>query len=212
MGRNDVDKLFRKGMTLIEGVISIVIVTTMLVAALSALGSFSRARRSQFDRCAGAALARALMSEILQTRYIEPVSDVSFGLEDGEADDVRSAWDDVDDYNGLSESWPKTKDGVKIAGADGWTRSVAVEFVQPTNPNTTSSEDTGLVRISVSATSPTGVTTTLQALRSDQSVYDQPPAAESAFVTLVGVDMQIGPDEARRLTTGTHVLNRTPVP
>ncbi len=199
-------------MTLIEAVISIVIVTTMLVAALSALGSFSRARRSQFDRCAGAALARALMSEILQTRYLDPGAEVSFGLEDGEADDVRSAWDDVDDYHGLSESWPKTKAGVQIAGAEGWTRSVAVEFVHLTNPNMTVSQDSGLVRISVSATSPTGVTTTLQALRGDQSVYDQPPAAESTFVTLVGAEMQIGPDEIRRLTTGTHVLNRTLVP
>lgn len=212
MNRHGLENPARRGMTLIEGVISIVIVTTMMVAAMSALGSFSRARRSQFDRCAGAALARALMSEILQMRYLEPGMDVSFGREDGEADDVRSAWDDVDDYAGLSESSPKTRDGVPIAGADGWARSVTVEYVRPANPNETSSQDTGLVRISVSATSPTGVKTTLQALRGDQSVYDQPPRTESTFVTWVGAEMQIGPDEVRRLTTGTHVLNRTPVP
>jgi len=199
-------------MTLIEAVISIVIVTTMLVAAVSALGSFSRARRSQFDRCAGAGLARALMSEILQMRYIEPGQYVSFGREDGEADDVRSAWDDVDDYAGLVESSPKTRDGEQIVGAEGWTRSVTVEFVQPENPTQASPEDTGLVRITVSATSPTGVTTTLEALRGDRSVYDQPPRSETTFVTWVGAEMQIGPDEAKRLTTGTHVLNRVPAP
>ena len=150
-------------MTLIEAVISIVIVATMLVAAVSSLGSFARARRSQFDRCAGGTLARGLMSEILQARYLEPGVDVWFGLDDGESADVRSAWDDVDDYNGLSECPPKTKSGAAITGAAGWTCQVAVAYVQPDNPNQTSSTDTGLVRITVSATSPTGVTTTLQA-------------------------------------------------
>jgi MSHA pilin protein MshD len=199
-------------MTLIEAVISIVIVATMLVAAVSALGSFARARRSQFDRCAGGTLTRGLMSEILQARYLEPGVDVWFGLDDGESADVRSAWDDVDDYNGLSECPPKTKSGTAITGAAGWTRQVAVAYVQPDNPNQTSSTDTGLVRITVSATSPTGVTTTLQALRSDGSIYDQPPRTNTTFVSGVGAEMQIGSDQARRLTTGTHVLDQISVP
>jgi len=199
-------------MTLIEAVISIVIVATMLVAAVSALGSFARARRSQFDRCAGGTLARGLMSEILQARYLEPGVNVWFGLDDGESALVRATWDDVDDYNGLSECPPKTKSGAAITGAAGWTRQVAVAYVQPDNPNQTSSTDTGLVRITVSATSPTGVTTTLQALRSDGSIYDQPPRINTTFVSWVGAEMQIGSDQARRLTTGTHMLNRIPVP
>ena len=212
MNRQSTDNRLRRGMTLIECVISIVIVAVMLVAAMSSLGSFARARRSQFDRCAGGALARGLMSEILQSRYLEPDVDVYFGLEPGEAADVRSDWDDVDDYSGLSECPPKTRSGAAIIGATGWTRKAVVEYVQPDNPNQTASEDTGLVRITVSATSPTGVTTRLQALRSDQSIYDQPPRTDTTFVTWVGTEMQIGADPARRLTTGTHVLNRPVVP
>ena len=212
MSRHDTDNRLRRGMTLIECVISIVIVATMLVAALSALGSFARARRSQFDRCAGGALARALMSEILQGRYLEPGRDVYFGLEPGESADVRSDWDDVDDYDGLIDCPPKTKSGAAIIGAAGWTRKAAVEYVQPENPNQVSSTDTGLVRITVSATSPTGVTTTLKALRSDQSIYDQPPRTDTTFVTWVGAEMQTGAEQTRRLTTGTHVLNRVAVP
>jgi hypothetical protein len=184
----------------------------MLVAAVSALGSFARARRSQFDRCAGGTLARGLMSEILQARYLEPGVNVWFGLDDGESALVRATWDDVDDYNGLSECPPATKSDAAITGAAGWTRKVAVAYVQPDNPNQTSSTDTGLVRITVSATSPTGVTTTLQALRSDGSIYDQPPRINTTFVSWVGAEMQIGSDQARRLTTGTHMLNRIPVP
>jgi len=212
MNRQVMDNRLRRGMTLIECVISIVIVAAMLVAAVSSLGSFARARRSQFDRCAGGALARGLMSEILQSRYLEPGVDVYFGLEPGEAADVRSDWDDVDDYNGLSECPPKTKSGAAIVGATGWTRKAAVEYVQPDNPNQVSSTDTGLVRITVSATSPTGVTTTLKALRSDQSIYDQPPRTDTTFVTWVGAEMQTGAEQTRRLTTGTHVLNRVAVP
>jgi MSHA pilin protein MshD len=212
MRRHGTDNRLRRGMTLIEAVISIVIVATMLVAAVSSLGSFARARRSQFDRCAGGTLARGLMSEILQARYLEPGVDVWFGRDTGEAADVRTAWDDVDDYNGLSECPPATKSGAAIAGAAGWTRKVTVEYVQPTNPNQTSSTDTGLVRITVSATSPTGVTTTLQALRSDESIYDQPPRTATTFVSWVAAEMQIGSDQTRRLTTGTHVLDQISVP
>jgi MSHA pilin protein MshD len=212
MNRHATDNRLRRGMTLIEAVISIVIVATMLVAAVSALGSFARARRSQFDRCAGGTLTRGLMSEILQARYLEPGVDVWFGRDTGEPADARATWDDVDDYNGLNECPPKTKSGTAITGAAGWTRQVAVAYVQPDNPNQTSSTDTGLVRITVSATSPTGVTTTLQALRSDGSIYDQPPRTDTTFVSWVGAEMQIGSDQARRLTTGTHVLDRIPVP
>jgi len=212
MNRRGTDNRLRRGMTLIEAAVSIVIVAMMLVAAVSSLGSFARARRSQFERCAGGALARGLMSEILQARYLEPDVEVWFGRDAGEAADVRTAWDDVDDYNGLSECPPKTKDGAAITAAAGWTRKVAVEYVQADNPNQVSSTDTGLVRITVSATSPMGVTTTLQALRSDESIYDQPPRTDTTYVSWVGTEMQIGPDQARRLTTGTHVLNRIPVP
>ena len=151
------------------------------------------------------------MTEILQCRYLDPGQNVYFGTEPGESSKDRSDWDDVDDYNGLVESPPASKAGDSIAGADGWTREVSVEYVQPDNPNQIASDDTGLVRITVTATSPTGVATTLQALRGDQSMFDQPPAADTTFVTWVGIEMQIGTDSARRLTTGTHVLNREEV-
>ena len=199
-------------MTLIECAISIAVVAAMLVAAMHALGAFSRARRSQFDRCAGGAFARALMSEILQCRYLEPGEQVAFGRESGEAANVRSAWDDVDDYHGLNESPLCSKSGAELTGASGWTRKVVIEYVQPDSPGQVAAEDTGLVRITVSAVSPTGVTTTLQALRGDQSIYDQAPREETTYVTWVVAEMQIGPDDSKRLTTGTHVLNRATVP
>lgn len=194
-------------MTLIECSISIAIVSLMLVASMHAMGAFARARQSQFQRCTGGALARALMSEIIQCRYLDPGAEVTFGRESGEAADVRTAWDDVDDYDGLSESPPRSKTGASIPGADGWSRSVVVQYVQPGAPNTVAASDTGLVRITVSAVSPTGVTSTLTALRSDQSIYEQRPREDATLTTWVVCEMQIGPDASKRLTSGTHVLN-----
>jgi len=197
----------RTGMTLIECAISIAVVSTMLVAAMYALGAFSRARRSQFERCTGGALARALMSEILQCRYAESLEDVTFGRDSGESSNLRSDWDDVDDYHGLIESPPESRSGQTVVGADGWTRKVIIERVQADNPGQVASKDTGLVRVTVQAVSPTGVTTTLRALRGSQSLYDRAPSEETTFLTWVAFEMQIGPDESKRLTTGTHILN-----
>jgi len=202
------DNQARAGMTLIECAISIAVVAIMLVAALSAMGSFARARQSQFDRCVGSGLARALVTEILQARYLEPDQNVYFGREPGESANNRSDWDDVDDYNGMNECPPKSKAGAAIVGADGWRRAVSVAYVQPDNPNVVAAEDTGLVRITVTVTSPKGVATQLSALRGDQSIYDQPPDQDGTFVTWVGAEMQIGPDPTKRLTTGANVLNR----
>lgn len=195
-------------MTLIECTISIAVVAAMLVASMHALGVFARARRSQFERCMGGAFARALMGEILQCDYLEPGEQVTFGRESGEAADDRTAWNDVDDYHGMSETTLRTKAGAALANGAGWSRTVTVEYVPPDDPTQTSGSDTGLVRITVSAVSPTGVTTTLQALRGDQSIYDQAPREETTFVTWVTAQMQIGPDVSKRVTTGTHVLNR----
>ena len=90
----------RRGLTLVEVMFSIVVMSTMLLAALGSVGAVAKSRVSQKESVQGLALARQLLSEIVQTRYKDLV-DPAFGIEAGE---LRATYDDVDDYNGLSET------------------------------------------------------------------------------------------------------------
>jgi len=197
-------------MSLVELVISSLIVSVMLVAALSAVGASARGNRTFCQQCVGANLARQLMAEALQGRYREPEDTPAFGRESGEDAAARAAWDDVDDYHKWSASPPEAKDGTPLDHADGWTRQVVVEYVRMADPTRTTSSDEGLKRITVTAISPEGKPTVLQALRSEKSIYDQQPKTETTYVSWVGVELQIGSTDAARVASGTNLLNLLP--
>lgn len=199
-----------RGVSLLEAVISSLIVATMLVAALSALASSTKAARIQADKCLGPNLARQLMAEVLQSRYREPTQKARFGPEPPETADSRAAWDDVDDYHQWSASPPQAKDGTRLTHADGWRREVTVQYVRPDDPTHTTGSDQGLKRVTVTATSPAGKTSTLVALRSEGSIYDQQPESETTYVSAVGVEIQLGISEATRVSSGTSILNPIP--
>ena len=195
------------GLSLIEAVISMVIVATLMVMALSTLGTLARARQVQSAQCRAPALARRLMSEIFQTCYEEPDATPVFGPESPEAGYSRADYDDVDDYNGWSASPPRMKDGTVVENLTGWTRSVTVQYVDPDSIGTPTGSDYGLKRITVTVTDPRGDPTYLVALRSRSSIYDQQPASETTYVSWAGVELQIGSDPQGRAVSGANILN-----
>ena len=140
------------GFTMVEAVISTIIVAVMLVAALSAVGASRVIQHKVSLHNRGRLLAVSLMEEIVQQAYEEPNGPVAFGPESGEQTTVRSDFDDVDDYHGWSEAPPTEKDGSTILQADGWQRAVTVEWVDPTDPTAVQSSETGAKRITVTAT------------------------------------------------------------
>ncbi len=90
-----------RGLTLVEMVISIVLVAVLLLAALNMLGSASLGQRTTDGQRRGNQLAQDLMNEILLQPYAEETDPDSFGLEGIENVPLdRSLYDDVDDYNG----------------------------------------------------------------------------------------------------------------
>ncbi|HUU84569.1 MAG TPA: hypothetical protein VM243_13810 [Phycisphaerae bacterium] len=137
------------GLTLVEAVVSIVVVGLMLVAGLSAVGASRRTQYLMATRTRGQLLAQGLMSEILAQRYQEPDDPPLFGLEGGELPITRADWDDVDDYRNWSSSPPQSKAGSAIAGLSGWTRSVTVEHVTVIDLTQVSAVETGAKRITV---------------------------------------------------------------
>ncbi len=135
--------------SLIEVAISIVIVGGMLVAALTTVAQSSRGLQRISEKARGTMLAQQLMSEILQQTYEEPVDTVAFGRELSEISTVRSAYDDVDDYDSWTASPPQYKDGTEISDTAGWRRTVSVQRVTSGNLLTQSGIETGIKTIAV---------------------------------------------------------------
>jgi len=143
-----------RGFTLVEAVMSMLIVGLMLVAALNTVGASKIAQARNAEQSLGPMLAEDLMAEILSQNYQEPTDPVQFGREAGEPGGDRSTWDDVDDYDGWDSSPPEVlqnKDGTAIPDLSGWGREVKVVFVDPGLVNTSVS-DIGLKRIQVTVT------------------------------------------------------------
>ena len=140
------------GFTIVEAVISTVIVAVMLVAALSAAGASRVIQYKVSLHNRGRLLAERLLAEIVGQAYEDPNAPVVFGPESGEQTTVRSDFDDVDDYHGWSENPPTDKDGSAIPQTDGWQRVVTVEWVDPSDPTLVQGSETGAKRITVTAT------------------------------------------------------------
>lgn len=137
------------GLTLIEVVASTMIVSLMAVAALNALGAATKAANSIGNRAVAAGLADELMSEIMMQAYSDPDGSPVFGHESGESTTLRSAFDDVDDYDGWNASPPQYRDGTVIPDRTNWRQRVSVNYVVPTNLTQTSNTDQGAKRIHV---------------------------------------------------------------
>ena len=137
------------GISMVEATISIVIVGTMVVAGLSAVGASARVQQRMTDSGRGALLAQQLTSEIMQQSYEEPEDTPAFGRELTESAASRANYDDVDDYYDWSASPPENQDGTAISGLDDWSRSVVVEWVSPGDLSLVSGSDTGVKLITV---------------------------------------------------------------
>ncbi len=172
-----------RGLTLVEMVVSILLVGMLLVAAFGTIGATQRTRYAAADQRRAWDLAQALMSEILEQQYADeedmallqqvvlglgtPIT-VTLGLDLGEPASTRAPFDDIDDYHGWTASPPQEKDGTVLSNLTGWTRSVAVATVQHSKPTVVSSQDDGLKRITVTVQYDGTTLAELVALRSLQ--------------------------------------------
>ncbi len=129
----------RKALTLVEVVVSTLIVGVMTVAALNTLGAATRSGMSAGNRAIAMGLADELMAEILATRYGDLDGSTQLGPEAGENDPLD--FDDVDDYADWSELPPLYREDIDEDGdldpmqnRDDWRRHVIVQFVDPNEP------------------------------------------------------------------------------
>ena len=159
----------RRGLSLVEVVVSSLLVGMVLVGAMNLLGGVIRGRMNNSDSGRGEQLAQQLLTEILNTEYEDPGGSPVFGPEPGEQTrGDRSDYDDVDDFHNWTASPPEDRGGTILLNTAGWQRDVTVELVDPADPATVSGTDQGLKRITITVLHNERVVAELVALRSDE--------------------------------------------
>lgn len=154
------------GFTMVEAIISIVLVGTVLVAAMNTVGASKAGEYTKLETFVGEYLANNLMAEIVSRYYEEPDDMPGFGRESGESGSQRDQWDDVDDYHGWSADAIQRRNGTTIAKS-GWSRNVTVEWVNPDKLSQTSASETGAKKITVSIKHGARVIATSTAVRTN---------------------------------------------
>ena len=163
----------RRGYALLEVSVSTLLVGVLLVAALRTAGASISGQFKNAQRARAQHLAQDLMAEVLQKAYIEAGGSAVLGPETGEISGTsRLAFDDVDDFHGLTDEPPVAFDGTAIAGGAGWKRTLAVAFVQPNDLKASAASDQGVkqVTIIVSFNGKAMVTSTAYVTKARQNV------------------------------------------
>jgi hypothetical protein len=155
-----------RALSLVEAAASVVIATLVIVAALNTVGASKLGQHQTGDRRVGHLLAQSLMSEVLQQSYEDPDDTVlTLGGDGTERTDIRTDFDDVDDYSHWSACPPEEKDGTKLDYRAGWCRSVTVAYASTSDLTKTVAGDTGIKLITVEVTHNDAVVASLVAVR-----------------------------------------------
>lgn len=106
------------GFTLIEVITTIVVISVAATAILSVFSGTVRSSANPMIQQQAISIAEAYMEEIRLKSFNDP---------DGtEAGETRSTYDDVDDYNGLSDAGARDQNGNAIASLSDYTVTVSV--------------------------------------------------------------------------------------
>ena len=148
----------RGGLTLLEVVISLILVSTIVLVSITASANLLRNKAVSMHAIEGGDLAFQILDEVTAVQFQEAGNERVFGRETDETATNRSDFDDVDDYHGYTASPPTHRDGTAIKGFDGWSFSVSVSPAQPIASGiAASSDDAAPLRlVTVTCTSPGG--------------------------------------------------------
>lgn len=191
----------RRAFTLVESIVSIAVVGLLLAPAVQSISTIAHTRGASTARRQGAALAKELLTEIMQCNYVAPA-----GIIDGT---TRLTWVVISDFNGLTENPPTARDGTVLAGWTGWRRSVLVERVDPASPGGAAVvTDLGMNRITVTVASPTGAVTKLVGLRAVQGSTDRQSPAQITFPSWIDITLDGG--GTAKAVSGVNFINQVP--
>ncbi len=143
-----------QGLTLIELVVAMVVISVALAGVMSVLNYTTRHSADPVLRHQAIAIAEAYMEEITLKNFNDP---------DADGEGNRALFDDVDDYNGLPDNDVRDQNGALIGALVNYSVSVNVtdEDYGPAG------EQVPGKRIDVTVTDPAGEVLTLTGYRAD---------------------------------------------
>ncbi len=125
----------RSAFSLVEAMLSLVLASGALVAALGVVSSSAQAEAHAKSRAIADSLVAEFIADATGTAFEQPGSVGSFGRGGAEVGATsRAAINDVDDYDQWVESPPKDYGGDKRADLAGWKVSVVVARVSLADP------------------------------------------------------------------------------
>jgi MSHA pilin protein MshD len=114
----------QKGATLIELVVSMVIISVVVTGVMMVVSNTTRNSADPMIRSQALSIADAYLQEIVSQAMTDPAGSDVFGPEAGES---RATFDDVTDYNGLADNAGAVdQNGNPIAGLEGYNVDVAI--------------------------------------------------------------------------------------
>ena len=144
-----------RGFTLIELVITIVLISLAASAVLAGIATTSVNSARAMTQFQATAIAEAYLEEILLRPFADPDGS------DGET--ARADLDDVDDYDGLADSGARDQYGNAIAGLEAYAVAVSVQ-----SSSALPSVPAGAARrVTVTVQPPQGASVALTAYRTD---------------------------------------------
>lgn len=157
----------KKAFSLLETVISTVLVSTLLVVSMSTLANVVYVRNVDNYVLQANSLARSLLAEASSKCFVDPEDASSnLGTNSGEAGLTRQNWNDFDDYHGLNMNTIVDAEGNTIADTAGWSANASVAYTDPNNTNISTGTESDLKKLTLTLTAPNGISHTFQALRS----------------------------------------------
>ncbi|MGB0951612.1 MAG: type IV pilus modification PilV family protein [Planctomycetota bacterium] len=161
----------QRGITLVETVIAVLVLGIAVPPLVTLFGEVSTQTVDDSYQRVALIYAESMLEEIVSKEFEDPQSSTgSFGTEEG----LRANFDDIDDFDGLSNSPPKHIDGSLLDQYAGFTRSVIIDNVtaeetDPASAESDGSTDFKRIRVTVAWTSGRGGEVTLATLRSQLS-------------------------------------------
>jgi MSHA pilin protein MshD len=108
----------QRGTTLIELIVAITVIGIAVLSVMSLFAAVATHSGETLVREQATAIASAYLDEVTSKPFLDPGGVV------GET--VRSAFDDVDDYNGLNDVGARNQQGLALAGLNQFTVTVRV--------------------------------------------------------------------------------------
>ena len=170
----------RHAFTILETVMSTVLVSILMVVSLSTYAQVSVSTNRTNYRLQATEFARYYINEALSLPFVDPDDPTvtTLGIDTGETATSRSTWDDFDDFNGISSASLTDLNGTSLPNSTGWLVTTNVHFCNPSNPIMTTGSPTDMKLMFVNVRDPAGTNRTFVAFRSNygalQHPYDDP--------------------------------------